>query len=963
MSISFQSSSDKSIQKLISQYSAKTMQQASAAHKSDYIKLEPYIDIAYGVVNVGFKLGYEKLYVIKDLQRFKYCVLAKLSAEYGSLSNVDHSIENFDAQSQKYIRFILSHTPFSDIEYNYQIDRSAKKYITLESYLFDDFFAACDCDKIKLRYNDTNITAKLVDADPPLNICLLKQDNGSFRLSIDNEEISVRPFIFKGGEKTYILMDNTLYMCSDDYSNNVTDVLVALFNNWRGLNVASEDVQFFSAAVLNPIKKLIPLKTNADTKDFEPPLLTSRLYLDMQVENYITARLVFYYGNKKHDAFKAKNLYADLKGEYLAEAIIRKYFSNIDQAHSYAYIDSDQDAIFDLIDHGLEEIEQNIEIYATEKFKKVSVKVPAAISVGVKVKSNLLDITFAVDEYDSDDLMGILYAYKQSKKYYRLKSGSYLTLSEGSFKTLFEMLEGLDVSQKDILKGSTSVSAYRALYLDSLIKQDGQIKFDRDSGFKKIVRDIKYVSDSDFTVPLSLSNVLRSYQKVGFRWIKTIGAFGFSGILADDMGLGKTLQVITLLLSEKLENKERQVSIVICPSSLVLNWQSEINRFAPDLVCVCVTGTVEQRSAIIANASDYDVLLTSYDLLKRDIDYYRNVDFFYEIIDEAQYIKNHTTQNALAAKAVIARNRLALTGTPVENSLAELWSIYDFLMPGYLYTYSRFKRKYEIPIVREGDENALAALKRLVSPFILRRMKKDVLKELPPRVETTLYAKLEGEQEKLYLANVATIKQELMNTQEQMDKISILAMLTRLRQLCCAPLLVYDNYEGENAKLDMCMELIETCIASGHKLLLFSQFTSMLRLIEQRLSVPYYKLTGSTRAEDRLNLVNSFNTDETPIFLISLKAGGTGLNLTGADVVIHFDPWWNISAQNQATDRAYRIGQKNSVQIYKLIAKDTIEEKILDMQQKKAVLADMIVEGAEGSITKMSKDDIVNLFL
>ena len=513
-----------------------------------------------------------------------------------------------------------------------------------------------------------------------------------------------------------------------------------------------------------------------------------------------------------------------------------------------------------------------------------------------------------------------------------------------------------------------SVPKFRALYLDALFKQSEGIKYNRDTVFKQIVRDIKDVSDSDFEVPTTLKPILRNYQKTGFRWLKTIAAYGFGGILADDMGLGKTLEVISLLLSQK-ESEVQTTSLVICPSSLVLNWESEITRFAPELKAIAVMGTAAERRDKIAGAAEADVLITSYDLLKRDILYYEDLHFHYEIIDEAQYIKNHNTQNAKSVKVINSAVRFALTGTPVENSLAELWSIYDFLMPGYLYTYRKFREKFEIPIVREQDKKILERLNKLVSPFILRRLKSDVLKELPEKTETTMYASMDGEQKKLYLANLLKSREDLAYELDGGDferrKLIILAMLTRLRQICCDPSLVYEDYTDVSAKLELCLEILDTSLASGHKVLLFSQFTSMLEIIEKELikrEIDFYKITGRTKAQERLRQVNAFNEDDTPVFLISLKAGGTGLNLTGADVVIHYDPWWNLSAQNQATDRAHRIGQTNSVQVYNLIAKDSIEEKIQKMQQAKAELADSIIREGEGAIASMSKDEIIGLF-
>lgn len=410
-------------------------------------------------------------------------------------------------------------------------------------------------------------------------------------------------------------------------------------------------------------------------------------------------------------------------------------------------------------------------------------------------------------------------------------------------------------------------------------------------------------------------------------------------------------------------------SLVVSPSSLTLNWESEIKKFAPELNTMTVIGVSAAREEMIKSInSDVDVVITSYDLLKRDIVNYSDKEFYYQFIDEAQFIKNHSTQSSKAVKVINSKVKFALTGTPVENSLAELWSIYDYIMPGYLFNYNHFKKTYELPIVKSNDEEAVRSLKRLCTPFILRRMKKDVLKELPEKTETIVYSMMEEEQKKLYTANLLKMKKDLAEKMAQStgeNKLEVLAMLTKLRQLCCDPSLVYDDYKGGSAKLETCLELLENCINSGHKILLFSQFTSMLALIENKLiekNISYYKLTGSTKSDERIKLVNKFNQNNTSVFLISLKAGGTGLNLVGADIVIYYDPWWNISAQNQATDRVHRIGQKNSVQVFKIIAKNTIEEKILKLQETKAELADMIVKDGDGSITKMSIQELSNIF-
>lgn len=366
------------------------------------------------------------------------------------------------------------------------------------------------------------------------------------------------------------------------------------------------------------------------------------------------------------------------------------------------------------------------------------------------------------------------------------------------------------------------------------------------------------------------------------------------------------------------------------------------------------------------------MIITSYDLLKRDIDLYndKNYTFRFVIADEAQYLKNSNTQNAKSIKQIKADTRYALTGTPIENSLAEFWSIFDFIMPGYLFSYQRFKNTYETPIVKENNQQAMTKLKMLIEPFILRRNKKDVLTELPDKTVTILNNEMEPEQKNIYLNYLAQAKQEIAEQIEingyDKSHMQILAALTRLRQICCHPSLFIKNYHDGSSKLNQCIEIIERAIQAGHKILLFSGYTSMFKIIEaefKKKNITYFKLTGATKVEERVKLVDEFNENpEIKVFLISLKAGGTGLNLTGADVVIHYDPWWNISTENQATDRAYRIGQKNNVQVYKLITKDTIEEKIYELQEKKAKLANNMLNTKTKFIHKLSKNEIMNLF-
>ena len=579
-----------------------------------------------------------------------------------------------------------------------------------------------------------------------------------------------------------------------------------------------------------------------------------------------------------------------------------------------------------------------------------------------------LELTVDMGEFPKEELGRILTAYSQKKKYYRLKSGQFLMLDQGGMFTLTKLAGELGISKKDLQSGTIRLPAYRALYLDHILKEGPGITYYRDQLFKSMVRAVKTVEDSDEPVPARFEAILREYQKTGFRWMKTLDKCGFGGILADDMGLGKTIQVIALF-EDTYSSGEKAPSLVVCPASLVYNWEQEIQKFAPDLKVRSVVGTGPQRLELLEkikeDPSGCQILITSYDLLKRDIAHYEGIDFRFQIIDEAQYIKNATTQSARSVKAVQVRSRFALTGTPIENRLGELWSIFDFLMPGFLFGNQYFRKEYEVPITKDRDEQVLKRLKGLIGPFILRRVKKDVLKELPDKLEKVVYSTLEEEQKKLYTANALLLKEKLeADDFKGAEKLQILSDLMQLRQICCDPRLCYGNYKAGSAKLKTCMDLIRTGVEGEHKILLFSQFTSMLDLIEEELKkegIECYKLTGATPKEERIQMVSRFHQNEVPVFLISLKAGGTGLNLTAADIVIHYDPWWNVAAQNQATDRTHRIGQEKQVMVYKLITSDTIEENILNLQEAKRNLADQIVTGGGISFGELTKADILKM--
>ena len=607
----------------------------------------------------------------------------------------------------------------------------------------------------------------------------------------------------------------------------------------------------------------------------------------------------------------------------------------------------------------------------TDRFRRLGLRRSVKFDVGVSLESNLLDLSVTARELSEDEVLQVLYQYQKKRRFVVLKNGDFLKLKDNeSLDQLVRMMEDLHLSIKELTKGKMHLPAYRALYLDKMLEGQEGFYADRDRHFKELIKSFKTVSDSDYEVPEHLKKILRPYQKEGYRWLRTLDHYGFGGILADEMGLGKTLQTLAMLEAVKKEEGGLR-ALVVCPASLVYNWLEEAHRFAPSLNAVAVTGTAAERAGIIhglkQEGDKADLLITSYDLLKRDIAEYDEVTFRFEIIDEAQYIKTHTTAAAKSVKLIRAVTKFALTGTPIENRLSELWSIFDYLMPGFLFAYDSFRTQMEVPIVKNEDEEVLERLHKMIAPFILRRIKRDVLRDLPDKLEEIRYAGMESKQQKLYDAQVIRMRNDLKkqsDTDFKRSKIEILSELMKIRQICCDPLLCYTNYDGESAKTELCMELLRSLMDGGHRTLVFSQFTSMLEILEKRLTeekIPYYVITGSTEKEERIKRVKAFNEGNVPVFLISLKAGGTGLNLVGADSVIHFDPWWNTAAENQASDRAHRIGQTKVVTVYKLVAKGTIEERILALQQQKAKLAQDVLSGEGVGSAVLSREDLMEI--
>ncbi len=905
-------------------------------------------------VKYSLTIGREKQYKVKDIFELYKRFEDETEYSYGKYFKFVHKREAIDEKSRR----LLDLTTLIYTSSSYYL-RNARDFV-LDNTKSDDFFKIFKDDHVSIDGKQYLVKFE----DPRVSFTISEASNSRFRIKSDEKYMLLNKGIYG------IFLDKAdmkLYAASPAFTKAIFDLYdECVFSD--GLLVSRKDMPQFYTAVLKKVKQFAEIEGIGEVDEFIPPELVPQLYIDLNENNEVIGRLDFCYGDKIYPSKPKKdepqNPYNDKVAEKIALMRVGEYFETIPRRFKNPFAITEEKKIVDFLSEGLPKLMEVMEVYASDRFKRMSNRPPVKPVVGVRPEGSLLLVNISDENYTNEELIEILGAYRRGAKYTRLKNGSFALIND-SVAELDELTKNLNITDKQLLKENMNIPRYRMMYLDSL-KRSENFRLQRSEDFKKAVR--KYRSGLEGTeateVPATLDDIMRDYQRYGFRWLKMLSAYGFGGILADDMGLGKTLQSIALMLDAKNRSAEHIQNLVVCPATLTLNWENEIKRFAPELKPLTVIGTVAVRDQLLEQADDYDVLITSYTTLTRDIAKYEKRKFYLHFIDEAQYIKNHDTQMAKAVKAVDSQVRFALTGTPVENSLAELWSIFDFIMPDYLFNYNRFKKNFETPIVSKKDDKAVKALQRAVSPFILRRMKKEVLTELPDKTETILTSAMEAEQRKIYAANAEQLRQSLGSAGDSPEeRIKILAMLTRLRQLCCDPHLVYENYEGGSAKLEQCIDLVESCINSGHKILLFSQFTSMLSIIRSRfdeMGISYFELTGETKPKERIRMMNEFNADSTQVFLISLKAGGTGLNLTGADIVIHYDPWWNVSAENQASDRVYRIGQRNNVQVYKLVADKSIEQNILKLQEAKKNLSDIAVNG-EGDIMRMSVDEILSL--
>ena len=906
------------------------------------------------VLYLDYKIGNAKKYIIKDVDEFLEHIENKDQVKYGKYLQFVHTRESFTDEALKQIAFLerakiaMNKVNPENYFFSFRSSLNFGRYVYIRSEFLDDFYDV---------YKELGLVHCLFkDIDYTIKASLVKEQEYYVLKIIDENQ-----FYFG---KQYIYFISTFKQLTKiqriqmDLNEKSFDILLDLFEN--PMFIKEEDLHDFYKYIWAPMQNYFDL-----TCDFElgqSPYTFIKIYGDINENEQIYFKIYYEDENQNHiHAFQNDTI--TTIDQDIVEAYLRQQCHQIDEKNGCVYFDSYDEKTYEFMHDGMEFLQQYSEIYISEALKKIGKPVHYQIQVGVKVDHDLISLDMKSTQIPQMEIAEVLSKYRRKKKFHRLKSGELLYLESPDLEELSNFMDEYHINANDIQNGSLTLNKNRVFALDNNATELQHIQIERDESFQKLIQQFHQHTQHLYPLTPYYNQLLRDYQKEGYQWLRTLYELGFNGILADDMGLGKTLQVIALL--DQLETDKP--SLVVCPSSLIYNWEDEVHKFSQTLSVTCIVSDANTRKTMIHAICGKHLYVTSYDYIRRDIELYDAIEFEYVILDESQYIKNQKTKNATSVKQLHALHKLALSGTPIENSLAELWSVFDFLMPQYLYNYHYFQKKFETDIVKNQDQKKIQQLQKMVSPFILRRNKKDVLLELPDKIEKTQLIPFTQQESELYFANLAQINTQLQEIfqMEKVDKIVILSMLTKLRQICCEPRMIYDNIYQSSSKMKACMDLICNYKANHQQVLLFSSFTKVFDLMEEELklnSIRYFILTGGTSKETRRELVQRFQEGEADVFLISLKAGGTGLNLTKAQAVIHYDPWWNISAQNQATDRAYRIGQYHNVMVHQLIMKESIEEKIQILQAKKKELADMFVENSEGNISSLSTEDLKALF-
>lgn len=922
------------------------------------------------MLGIELKVGPKRLYIVQKIRDFLECVHRGEVYEFSKHFIYDPAIYSFrkedNAVLQKLIEIVLNEKIYRDniAPYSpYGGSMGGHRLVAVPPLFWESLQSSLtEVSAVYLQLGEELYEGIHLSTEaPPIHFEFEQAEEEGYHLDIQGlEQIMVLE------DYALVVSEGKLLKLSSQECMQLSEMKKMLDSSRRnGLDIAQEQMESFMDKVVPGLKKLGTVQiADSIANRIVQHKLVARLYLD-RVRDRLLAGLEFQYGDIVINPLDEK---AHIRGTNLIllrdseeEARILELMEHESFAKTESgYIMTDEEGEYDFLYHTIPLLEPLLTVFATSavKGRVFTSTTPPKLSISWNEKTDWLDFNLELSGIPESEIKMVLKSLQEKRRYYRLPEGALLPLESEELQEIIAFMNELGVHAGEIKGPEFSLPVVRGLHLISADTHSDSIKLGR--SFKRLLANMRNPENLDFPIPESLAPVLRDYQQYGFQWLKTLAHYRFGGILADDMGLGKTLQSIAFLLSELPDLRQNGLpALIVAPASLTYNWLNELKKFTPEIKAVIADGTVAERGRILKNTAKADVIITSYPLLRRDVQLYAKKSFHTLILDEAQTIKNHTTQTAQAVMALQARHRFALTGTPVENALEDLWSIFGTVFPG---LFPGKKAFHDLP------RETVAKRSR---PFLLRRLKSDVLKELPEKIESLHACELLPEQNKLYVAYLARLKKEALKhlTEDGFgsnNRIKILAGLTRLRQLCCHPSLFVEGYEGSSAKFEQLFEILEECRSSGKRVLLFSQFTEMLGLIGRELGyqgIPYFYLDGQTPVPQRVELCNQFNEGERDLFLISLKAGGTGLNLTGADTVILYDLWWNPAVEQQAADRAHRIGQKNVVQIIRLVTQGTVEEKMYELQQKKKSLIDEVIQPGQEGLSTLTEQDIREILM
>ncbi|MBI6871609.1 DEAD/DEAH box helicase [Clostridium aciditolerans] len=890
-----------------------------------------------------FRLGRDHKYLITDLKNFISSLNKGETIFFNNQFTYNPSQYTICTNDIKVIDFIKEY-----VSSNRGISDTGRNLIIQP----EDLRAFLECvggNKILFKYNGIEYKVDILKRDLPVSFTL-KEKNEHFVLTTHKK----LPIPLNRNKDVYFF-NGQLYLPS----KNQIEIYSPLYDKFQkeGEILYNKTIKNYNAiiSIISSISNNIII--GEDVKRFGVNSLRFEFLIYKEESNIYCEVYAIYY-NEKVNILKSSSNKTDFIRDYNKEekALMKlEYYKFIKRKDKLIFIGEDDD-IFNLLSTRESSIRSLGNVMLGKGMEDVKIFDSSFIEIDLYEENGYLRFNYNIGDIDKTELSNIYESYKSNNRFYKTKDNRFIDFEDDGIIGFFNLIEILD-TDKNIEKDSIKIEKSKALYIWESLNNKNYKLGKGINLIKDIEKKLTEINAREIALPKNLKAILREYQISGFKWFKNLSELEFGGILADEMGLGKTVQTIAFLTSE--ENKK---SLIITPTSLIYNWKDEMDRFASRLKVGIAHGSIKEQEKVLDKLEEYEVILTTYGTLRNNIKKYSNIQFDYCIIDEAQNIKNPITQSTRAIKEIKAKVKFALTGTPIENNLTELWSIFDFIMPGYLYSRETFDEKFISDCGCDLDN-----LKLLIKPFILRRTKKEVIKDLPDKIEKKILVEMPAAQKAIYGSYIKEVRGKIKNNSD--GKIEVFSYLTKLRQICLDPSLIVDEYKGGSGKLKVAMSLIEEQIASGGKLLLFSQFTSALKKIGRSLNekgIQYFYLDGSTGSKERIRLVNEFNnSDNIKVFLISLKAGGTGLNLTSASLVIHFDPWWNPAVENQATDRAHRIGQRNVVEVVKLVARGTIEEKIILLQEHKKELIDNIITGElknSDIINKLSKEELMKLF-